>query len=265
MQSPGKTALAVAAVLLLAGCSRVSGYDWAWYIILPVTDQGRTYFFYLISGFRFTIELSIAGFALGVVIGLVLALLGRSQNPIVQALIRGYLSLLRAIPTFVLLLWIYYALPVILQSLHPDIAALPILSTLSNLSARTAAVVTLALSSGAFLSEIFRAGIESVPKGHVEAALALGMTQSQTMRRIVLPQALRRMLPPTASQFVQTVKDSALASTIGFRELTRRASELQNITFRPLELYTFLALEYLIIILALSYLVRQMERRIVID
>jgi polar amino acid transport system permease protein len=81
----------------------------------------------------------------------------------------------------------------------------------------------------------------------------------------VLPQALRRMLPPTASQFIQTMKDSALASTIGFRELTRRVSELQNQTYKPLELYTFLAIEYLIIIIFLSYLVRVMERRIAID
>lgn len=251
-------------ILLLAGCS-AGGYDWAWYVVLPLTDQGRANFIYLISGFRYTIELTIVGFAFGVALGLLLALLNRTRSRILQAVVRGYLSLMRSIPTFVLLLWMYYALPVIIQSLPPSIASLPGITDVAHLSARTAAAITLALSSGAFLSEIFRAGIEGVPKGHVEAALALGMSQSQAMRRIVLPLALRRMLPPTASQFVQTVKDSALASTIGFRELTRRVAELQNVTFRPLELYTFLAIEYFVIIIVLSYLVRMMERRIVVD
>ena len=250
--------------LVLAGCAS-GGYNWGWYVVLPTTEEGRTNFFYLIEGFGYTLQLTVLGFSFGVVIGLVLAVLGRSHSPILRAFVRGYIGFARAIPTFVLLLWVYYALPVLMQSLTPEISNLPGIYHLTHLSALSAAALTLALSSGAFLSEIFRAGIEGIPRGHVEAALSVGMSRGQAMRRIVLPQALRRMLPPTASQFIQTVKDSALASTIGYRELTRRVSELQNQTYKPLELYTFLAIEYLIIIIFLSYLVRVMERRIAID
>jgi His/Glu/Gln/Arg/opine family amino acid ABC transporter permease subunit len=259
-----RACLAVGTLLLLSGCSG-SGYHWAWYVILPVTQDGKRNFLFLLAGYQYTIELTLIGFGLGVVLGLILAILGKAASAPLRGLVHGYLTLMRAIPTFVLLLWMYYALPVIVQALPTAAANLPGIRDLGDLSAMSAAAITLALGSGAFLSETFRAGIESVPNGHVEAALALGMTRGQTTRRIVLPLALRRMLPPTANQFVQTAKDSALASTIGFRELTRRVVELQNITFRPLELYTFLAVEYFVLIIALSCLVRLMERRIVVD
>jgi len=256
--------LALGLALLIAGCTG-GGYTWGWYVVMPTTDEGRTNFFYLIAGFNYTLQLTALGFGMGVVIGLILAVLGMSHSPILRTFVRGYIAFARAIPTFVLLLWVYYALPVLMQSLPPEVANLPGIYHITNLSPLTAAALTLALSAGAFLSEIFRAGIEGIPKGHVEAARSVGMSRSQSLRRIVLPQALRRMLPPTASQFIQTTKDSALASTIGFRELTRRVSELQNQTYKPLELYTFLAIEYLIIIIFLTYLVRVMERRITID
>lgn len=259
-----RIALLSGMALMLTGCGG-GGYTWGWYVVMPTTDEGRTNFFYLIAGFGYTLQLTALGFVFGVIIGLILAVLGRSSNPILNSFVRGYITLARSIPTFVLLLWVYYALPVLMQSLPPEVSNLPGIWHITNLSPLTAAALTLALSSGAFLSEIFRAGIEGVPRGHVEAALSVGMSRGQAMRRIVLPQALRRMLPPTASQFIQTMKDSALASTIGFRELTRRVSELQNQTYKPLELYTFLAIEYLIIIIFLSYLVRVMERRIAID
>jgi polar amino acid transport system permease protein len=261
-----RIALLSSMALVLTGCGGGGGgYTWGWYVVLPTTDEGKTNFFYLIAGFGYTLQLTALGFLFGVIIGLILAMLGRSHNPALRAFVRGYIAVARSIPTFVLLLWVYYALPVMMQSLPPEVANLPGIWHITNLSPLTAAALTLALSAGAFLSEIFRAGIEGVPRGHVEAALSVGMSRSQAMRRIVLPQALRRMLPPTASQFIQTMKDSALASTIGFRELTRRVSELQNQTYKPLELYTFLAIEYLIIIIFLSYLVRVMERRIAID
>lgn len=260
----GRLGLAAASTLLLTGCGS-GGYDWAWYVVLPTTPEGTINFFYMVTGFALTIQLAGLALIFGVLIGLILAVLGRSQSGILRRSVRIYVGFVRAIPTFVLLLWIYYALPVMVQSLPPEIRAIPGILAMTHLTPLSAAAMTLALSAGAFLSEIFRAGIESVPRGHVEAALSVGMSHGQAMRRIVLPQALRRMLPPTASQFIQTLKDSALASTIGLRELTRRVSELQVQTYRPLELYTFLALEYLLIIIILTYLVRVMERRIVID
>lgn len=259
-----RLAIVAIAALPLWGCGG-GGYYWAWYVVLPTTPEGKVNFYYMIAGFELTIELAGLALFFGVLIGLFLAILGRSHSALLRTFVRWYVSCVRAIPTFVLLLWIYYALPVLVQSVPPEVQAWPGIYAMTHLTPLSAATMTLALSAGAFLSEIFRAGIEGIPRGHTEAALSVGMSRSQAMRRIVLPQALRRMLPPTASQFIQTLKDSALASTIGLRELTRRVSELQVQTYRPLELYTFLALEYLLIIIFLSYLVRVMERRIQID
>ena len=262
--SIARLAVLASATLPLAGCG-TGGYYWAWYVVMPTTPQGKINFFYMVAGFELTLELAGLALVFGVLIGLVLALLRRSHSRALRVFVQSYVGFVRAIPTFVLLLWIYYALPVMVQSLAPEVQALPGIYGMTHLTPLSAATMTLALSAGAFLSEIFRAGIEGIPRGHVEAALSVGMSHWQAMRQIVLPQALRRMLPPTASQFIQTLKDSALASTIGLRELTRRVSELQVQTYRPLELYTFLALEYLLLILVLSYLARVMERRIQID
>jgi polar amino acid transport system permease protein len=121
--------------------------------------------------------------------------------------------------------------------------------------------VTLALSDAAFEAEIFRAGIQSVPKGQREAADTLGLSRWHTFRRIVLPQAIRFILPALGNQFIYVLKMSSLVSVIGFQELTRRANELNVTEYRPLEIYTFLVVEYLVLILAASWLVRRLERR----
>jgi len=259
-----RVGLALALLLLLAGCGG-GGYTWAWYILIPTTAEGRINLFYMLRGFELTVILAALSFTFGSAIGLFLAILRRSHSRGLRVFVATYISVVRAIPTFVLLLWIYYALPVLVQSLPSEIQNLPGIYELTHLTPLSAATLTLALSAGAFMSEIFRAGIEGVPRGHMEAALSLGMSRAQMMRRIVLPQATRRMLPPTASQFIQTIKDSALASTIGLQELTRRASELQVQTYRPLEIYTLLALEYLVVVLALSYVAHVIERRTQID
>ena len=258
-------ALALASALALAGCSGESGYNWAWDVVLPLTDEGTRHFFYLTAGFITTFQLAGMALFFGLIIGVIMALLARSEDEVLQAFVRGYVGLLRAVPTFVLLLWVYYTIPILAESLPPWAKSIPGITYVTHLSPMTAAAITLALSSGAFLSEILRTGIESVPRGQIEAARSLGMSQARTMRRIVLPQALRRMIPPICSQFIQTIKDSALASAIGLQELTRRASELQVQTYRPLETYTFLALEYIVIVLTLTWLVRKLEIRMRID
>jgi polar amino acid transport system permease protein len=123
-------------------------------------------------------------------------------------------------------------------------------------------VLSLALSDSAFEAEVFRAGIQSVPKGQIEAAKSLGLSWSQQMRLVVLPQAIKVILPALGNQFVYVVKMSSLISVIGLQELTRRANELNVSEYRPLEIYTLLVLEYLILILIVSYLVRRLERRL---
>ena len=123
------------------------------------------------------------------------------------------------------------------------------------------AVVTLAISDSAFTAEIYRAGIQSIAKGQTEAAQSIGLSKAQTMRYVILPQAIRRILPPLANQFIYIVKMSAFASVIGMQELTRRANELVVTEYRPLEIYTLLIVEYLVLVLVISAFVRRLERR----
>lgn len=252
----GRLALALLLVLPLTGCAGDG-----WYIVDPRNEEGRGNLSFLLAGAGLTLGLSACALVLAMGIGLVTAVArGSAYRPL--RLISGtYVELMRTLPLFVLLLWVFYALPILVQGLDPEGTGFALLGWISTLTPFTAAVIALALNAGAFLSEIFRAGIEGVPKGQVEAARSLGMGRWLTLRRIILPQALRRMLPPIVGQFIHTVKDSSLASAIGLAELTRRATELQTQTYRPLELYTLLALEYLVILLLLSRLSRWLERR----
>ena len=122
-------------------------------------------------------------------------------------------------------------------------------------------MLALGISDSAFQAEIFRAGIQSVQRGQIEAADAMGLKYSQKMRLIILPQAIKVILPPLGNQFVYMLKMSSLASVIGMQELTRRANELVVTEYRPLEIYTFLILEYLVLILIVSAGVRWLERK----
>ena len=124
------------------------------------------------------------------------------------------------------------------------------------------AIITLAISDSAFTAEIFRAGIQSIARGQTEAAQTIGLSYFQTMRYVILPQALRRILPPLANQFIYIVKMSAFASVIGMQELTRRANEIVVTEYRPLEIYTLLIFEYLILVIVISFGVRWLERKL---
>jgi polar amino acid transport system permease protein len=125
-----------------------------------------------------------------------------------------------------------------------------------------AGVVALAISDSAFEAEIFRGGIQSIGRGQIEAAASLGLNYYQKMRLIIIPQAIRRILPPLGNQFVYMLKMSSLVSIIGLQELTRKANELSVTVYRPLEIYTVLVLEYLVLILIVSWLVRRLESRL---
>jgi polar amino acid transport system permease protein len=160
---------------------------------------------------------------------------------------RGYVECFRAVPLLVLLLWVYYGLPVV-SGLRLD--------------AFLAGVLSLALSDAAFEAEVFRAGLQSVAKGQREAAETLGLSRWQTFRYVVFPQAIRTILPALGNQFVYVMKMSSLVSVVGLQELTRRANELNVTEYRPLEIYSLLVLEYLLLILLTSWLVRRLERRL---
>lgn len=239
--------LALIACVPLMGCGQGSGGGgWGWYVVSPFTENGRSNLGFLAGGVWDTILLSATAMAFSILAGLIVALPAIGTNKWGRRANMVYVEVFRAIPILVLILWVYYGLPVV--------AGIAI-------NVFWAGVFALALSDSAFEAEIFRAGIQSVPKGQTEAAQALGLTWVQTMRRVILPQALRRILPPLANQFAYMLKMSALVSVIGMQELTRRANELVVTEYRPLEIYTVLVLEYLVLILCVSQSVRWLERR----
>ena len=234
----------LAALLLLGACG--GNVSWGWYEVLPTTPRGRENFFFLLSGFWLTIAISGVSIFFSVLIGLLVALPGLAADKRLRWFNRIYVEIFRAIPILVMLLWTYYGLPILLGiSLSPFIAG----------------VVALALCDSAFEAEIFRAGIQSIERGQIDGADSLGLSYYQKMRLVVLPQAIRRILPAMGNQFVYMLKMSSLVYVLGLPELTRRANELSVTVYRPLEIYTILVFEYLVLILVVSWLVRRLERR----
>ena len=232
-------------VLFFTGCAaNTNAYTWGWYIFNPFLDKGASNIEFLAGGLTATLLVSLCAIVLSVLIGALMALAALSKRKVLQTLARLYVEIFRAIPLLVLLLWVFYGLPVVLGL---------------QLGVFVAGVLSLALSDSAFEAEVFRAGIQSVPKGQVEAAKSLGLSWFQQMRFIVAPQAIKVILPALGNQFIYVVKMSSLISVIGLPELTRRANELNVNEYRPLEIYSFLVIEYLILIVCISWLVRKLE------
>ena len=236
----------LAMALMLTGCSG----EWGWYVVNPMTESGATNLKFLLSGLYYTILLSVTAIAISIVVGLVIALPGLARNPYMRSINRVYVELVRAVPILVLILWVYYGMP--------QLAGL-------SISVFWAGVIALALSDSAFEAEIFRAGIQSVAKGQYEAAHSISLNYTDTMLFVILPQAIRRVLPALGNQLVYMLKMSSLVSVIGMQELTRKANELVVTEYRPLEVYTILVLEYLVLILVVSAGVRWLERRMQAD
>lgn len=238
--------LVPALVLLLSGCSS----NWGWYVVNPSTKAGWTNLSFLLSGLKYTVALSLTAIVISVTLGLLVALPGLSSNRWLRGASRGYVELVRAVPILVMILWVYYGLPQL---------------TGLTIGVFWAGVIALALSDSAFEAEIFRAGIQSIAKGQYEAAYSVSLGYGDTMRYVILPQAIRRILPALGNQLVYMLKMSSLVSVIGMQELTRKANELVVTEYRPLEIYTILVLEYLALILVVSAGVRWLERRMQTD
>ena len=232
--------------LLLAGCSN----SWGWYVVNPATASGAINLKFLLSGLKYTLLLSVLAIFISIIVGLLVALPGLSANRYLRAFNRVYVEIVRAVPILVLILWVYYGLPQV-----------------ANISINVfwAGVIALALSDSAFEAEIFRAGIQSIDRGQYEAAQTISLNYADTMRFVILPQAIRRILPALGNQLVYMLKMSSLVSVIGMQELTRKANELVVVEYRPLEIYTVLVLEYLALILVVSAMVRWLERRLKSD
>ncbi len=197
----------------------------------------------LLVSLAFTVCIVIAGLLIGLVVGL-----GRISNvTVVRFGSRFFVEGFRCTPLLVQLVWFFYALPIL---------------TGINMSAITAGALSLSLYGAAFYAEIFRAGIVSIDIGQSEAGQALGMSRFQTMRRIVLPQALKRMIPPIVSQSILQFKNTSLLSTLAIPEFLYQGQVVAHDTYRPLEVYTFIAVAYFVVLFPLTVAVQRLERRL---
>ena len=218
-----------------------------WLILSPNNIEGLTNLKFLLSGITTTIYISIVSIIISIFLGLLVAIPSLAKSKFLSYLNIGYVEIVRAIPLLVLILWIYYGLPIM---------------TGISFSPFVSGIIALSISESAFQAEIFRAGINSIKKSQWEAGSSLGLSFFRKLRLVILPQAIKNILPAIGNQFVYVLKMSSLVSIIGIGDLTRKANELVVTTYRPLEIYTFLILEYLVLILVVSFLVRKLEKRL---
>jgi polar amino acid transport system permease protein len=202
----------------------------------------------LAIGLWMTLKISAIALVFSMLLGLVAGLGRIAKNPAVYGLATTYVELIRGTPLLVQIFIFYF-----------------FVGTVMKLSAFTAGVAALAVFTGAYVAEIVRAGIEAVPRGQMEAARSLGMSVPQAMRHVVLPQALRKTLPPLAGQFINLIKDSSLVSVMALTDLTKAGREVVASTFSPFEVWFTVAAMYLLLTGALSIVVRRLERRLAHD
>ncbi len=220
------------------------------------------------SGLGVTVTVSLIAYGFSVLLGLALGLLRSSPFRPAREAATFYIELVRGLPMLVILYYIaFVGAPALAAALNWLLAPLIRAGLLEAIKSRsfdfaTRAVLALTLGYGAFIAEIFRAGIESVDKGQVEAAYALGMTRSQAMLRVILPQAIRNVLPALANEFVAIIKDSALVSVLGVQDITQLGKVYAASTFLFFETYNAVAFFYLILTVSLSLLVRTLERNL---
>ena len=200
----------------------------------------------LLIGAGVTIQITVLSTAIGFVIGLVVGVARISHLRPLRLLAEVYVEFFRGTPLLVQIFLFYFALPVITgQRIDPFIAA----------------ISACGINSGAYVAEIFRAGIQSVDEGQMEAGRSLGMTWLQTMRYIIVPQAFKRVIPPLGNEFIAMLKDSSLVSVIGFEELTRRGQLIIAKTYGSFEIWMSVAVIYLVMTLTISRFVAYLERR----
>lgn len=199
----------------------------------------------LLAGLGNTLALTVVALAGGLPVGLALALARLSGSRLLAAPAGLVIEVFRTTPPLVQLFWFYFGLPIILKV---------------EMTPYLAAALTFTIQSGAFFAEIFRAGIVSVEKGQSEAARAIGMSKAQAMRRIILPQAVKRMFPAMMERSIELMKTTTLVATVSYADLLYQANELAQKTFRPLEVFTAAALLYFLIITLVSMLGALVER-----
>jgi polar amino acid transport system permease protein len=234
-------------LLLVIPLTSCTDQELGWFVISPNNIEGLTNLKFLLSGLTTTIFISVVSIVISMVLGLIVAIPSLAKSKFLTYINIGYVEIVRAVPLLVLILWIYYGLPIM---------------TGISFSPFVSGIIALAISESAFQAEIFRAGINSIKKAQWEAGSSLGLNFFKRLRLVIFPQAIKNILPAIGNQFVYVLKMSSLVSIIGIGDLTRKANELVVTTYRPLEIYTFLILEYLILILIVSFFVRKLEKKL---
>lgn len=214
-------------------------YEWDFSVVAP-------YWTLFLDGILVTVGYTVASVAIGLLIGLFVGSALLAPYALVRAPLRIYVEIFRCSPLLVQIIWFYYALPVLIGT---------------EISATFAGVAALSLYAGAFYSEIFRGGIQSIDNGQWNAAKALNMTPFQTMRRIILPQAIRRMTAPFMNQNILQLKNTSLVSTIAIGDIIYQGTIVTSATYRPFEVYSTVAIIYFCILFPVTMLVRHIEAR----
>ena len=210
----------------------------------------------LIEGIKLTIGISLLSILIGVIIGLLTCLMGMSKNKILKGISAVYVWIIRGTPMIVQAFVVYFGFPQLIQQT---------ISPTFTLNAFSAGIVTLSLNAGAYLSEIFRSGIEAVDPGQIEASRSLGISSGTTMRKIVLPQAFKITIPSLVNQFIITVKDTSILSVIGLAEIVNKAKVYVGATYQFFATYILVAVYYLVVISVLMMLSKFVEKKFKYD
>ena len=202
---------------------------------------------FLLAAMGKTLELTLLSLVFAAFIGLFFGLLNVSENKALNVIANIYIDCIRGVPLIVLAFFVYFGIP---------------MATGIRLEALTAGIISLSMNAGAYMAEIVRAGIQSIDKGQMEAARSLGLPYGKAMRKVVLPQAIRVMIPSIINQFIITLKDTSILSVIGFPELVKAGQIVIARTFETFRMWAIIAVMYLIVITTLSKTARALERKI---
>lgn len=206
----------------------------------------------LLAAMGQTLLLALLGLFFGCILGIIFGLASVVDNKVSRAISLVYVNLIRGVPMIVLAFFVFYGIPYGLKMVG-------VTTTFTSLQAGT---ICLALNCGAYMSEIIRAGIQSINPGQMEAARSLGLGYWRSMFRVVLPQAIKNMIPSIVNQFIITLKDTSILSVIGFPELVNKAQNVIAITFKSFQTWAVVAVMYLVVILALQQVANALERRL---
>ena len=216
----------------------------------------QVYWSMLLRSLGYTLILTLLALIFAMLIGLIFALCNVSRNKTLNAVGTVYVDAIRGVPLIVLAYFIYFGVPQAFRLLGVNNFRLPALQ---------AGTIALAMNCGAYMAEIFRAGIQSIDKGQMEASRSLGLSYGVSMRKVILPQAFRVMIPSIINQFIITLKDTSILSVIGYPELTNMGKTISGNTFKSLQTWAIVGIMYMIVIVTLSKIAKNIERKIKIN